>query len=103
MPGAPDHDAVEVINGQGQGPWLLVCEHASNLIPSEFDGLGLDAAARQSRRQQAAPAHQLAVSQHLELALRALLHHRRGVGAGPGSGESTGSCGVGSTSASRPD
>ena len=48
MPGAADHDAVEVINGQGQGPWLLVCEHASNLIPPEFDGLGLDASARQS-------------------------------------------------------
>jgi predicted N-formylglutamate amidohydrolase len=34
--------AAQVINAQGKGPWLLVCEHASNEIPPEFNGLGLE-------------------------------------------------------------
>lgn len=32
---------VEVINPEGRGRVVLVCEHASNLIPPHLDGLGL--------------------------------------------------------------
>ncbi|MBC8718291.1 N-formylglutamate amidohydrolase [Ochrobactrum sp. Marseille-Q0166] len=32
---------VIVVNGNGNSPWLLVCEHASNFIPERFKGLGL--------------------------------------------------------------
>lgn len=32
---------VRLINSQGSSPFLLVCEHASCLIPPQFDGLGL--------------------------------------------------------------
>lgn len=39
---------VEVRNESGDGPFLLVCEHASNFIPPEYDALGLDAAALRS-------------------------------------------------------
>lgn len=39
---------VEVRNESGDGPFLLVCEHASNVIPAEYDALGLDAAALRS-------------------------------------------------------
>ena len=38
--------AVEIIRPDGQGPVVLVCEHASRLIPSDFDGLGLNEAAQ---------------------------------------------------------
>ncbi|TDK41341.1 N-formylglutamate amidohydrolase [Antarcticimicrobium luteum] len=41
-------DAVEVINPEGAGEVVLLCEHASNHIPARYDGLGLDAAARAS-------------------------------------------------------
>lgn len=41
-------DAVEVLNPQGVGPALILCEHASHHIPASLDGLGLDAAAAQS-------------------------------------------------------
>lgn len=41
-------EAVEVINPQGAGGVLLLCEHAANHIPERYDGLGLDAAARDS-------------------------------------------------------
>ena len=38
----PSQEAVvEVINSSGQGEFLLVCEHASRFIPSQFDNLGL--------------------------------------------------------------
>ncbi|PWE33889.1 N-formylglutamate amidohydrolase [Maritimibacter sp. 55A14] len=37
-----------LVNPGGSGHALLVCEHASNHVPAEFDGLGLDAAARAS-------------------------------------------------------
>ena len=40
--------AVEILNGDGGGPALIVCEHASNHIPAEWGDLGLDAAARES-------------------------------------------------------
>ncbi len=39
---------VEVINPQGTSDIVLVCEHASSFIPSEFHDLGLDAEARAS-------------------------------------------------------
>jgi predicted N-formylglutamate amidohydrolase len=42
--GAP----VEVVNPSASAPLLLVCEHASNHIPTEFADLGLDPATRQS-------------------------------------------------------
>jgi predicted N-formylglutamate amidohydrolase len=34
-------DVVEVINPSGKGGFLLVCEHASNFIPPEYENLGL--------------------------------------------------------------
>lgn len=40
--------AVEVINSEGLGPVLLLCEHASNHIPARYDGLGLPAEAATS-------------------------------------------------------
>lgn len=39
---SPSFDAVETVNGDGTGPLLFVCEHASNFIPSEYGTLGLD-------------------------------------------------------------
>jgi len=41
---ANDH----VINKNGRGQIVLVCEHASNAIPAEYSDLGLDAATLQS-------------------------------------------------------
>lgn len=46
---APDADwppPVEMINADSSSPILLLCEHASNHIPSEYNGLGLGAEAR---------------------------------------------------------
>lgn len=40
--------AAEVINPGGTAPVILICEHASNFIPRRLEGLGLEAAARQS-------------------------------------------------------
>lgn len=40
--------AVRVLNRHGRGAAVLVCEHASRMIPAAFGGLGLDAAARVS-------------------------------------------------------
>ncbi|MCF6321409.1 MAG: N-formylglutamate amidohydrolase [Rhizobiaceae bacterium] len=34
-------NVVEVINPAGNGPFVLVCEHASNFIPEEYRNLGL--------------------------------------------------------------
>lgn len=51
MPGGrPDAEkhAVELINPQGAGPALLLCEHAANHIPARYEGLGLSAEARVS-------------------------------------------------------
>jgi predicted N-formylglutamate amidohydrolase len=39
---AADHAVVDVFNRTGEGPFVVVCEHASNEIPPEFRGLGLD-------------------------------------------------------------
>ena len=41
-------DVVTVTNRAGRGRVVLVCDHASNIIPERFDGLGLDEAARHS-------------------------------------------------------
>jgi predicted N-formylglutamate amidohydrolase len=40
----PDRPAVEIINESGSSPVVLLCEHASNFIPPEYEGLGLDPA-----------------------------------------------------------
>ncbi|MHA1546241.1 MAG: N-formylglutamate amidohydrolase [Alphaproteobacteria bacterium] len=37
----PADDVVEVTNPAGAGKFVLVCEHASNHIPAEFNNLGL--------------------------------------------------------------
>jgi predicted N-formylglutamate amidohydrolase len=42
-----DWTAVQVTNGSGRGPVLLICEHASDFIPQDFD-LGLSPAAQAS-------------------------------------------------------
>lgn len=34
--------AVEVLNEHGRSPFVLICEHASNHIPAEYNKLGLD-------------------------------------------------------------
>ena len=36
--------AVEALNANGRSPVVLLCEHASNFLPEEYAGLGLDAA-----------------------------------------------------------
>ena len=36
-------EAVAVDNRSGAGPFVIVCDHASNYIPREFEGLGLEA------------------------------------------------------------
>lgn len=43
-----ESDAVEVLNEDGEGAVLLLCEHASNFIPERLNGLGLDQSARTS-------------------------------------------------------
>jgi len=40
-----DSEAVKLTNPAGTGNFLIVCEHASNHIPTSFAGLGLDDAA----------------------------------------------------------
>lgn len=54
---------VEVINPGGAGAILLVCEHASNAIPVEFDDLGIGAATKASHA--AWDPGALAVARHL--------------------------------------
>jgi predicted N-formylglutamate amidohydrolase len=39
------NEVVEVVNPEGAGDILIVCEHASKQIPASFGNLGLDAAA----------------------------------------------------------
>ncbi len=39
---------VQCLNAGGAGPVVLVCEHASNHVPEDYDGLGLSPDARQS-------------------------------------------------------
>lgn len=42
------HGSVQLINAQGKGEVVFVCEHASCFVPDEFAGLGLDADALKS-------------------------------------------------------
>ena len=45
----PSRDgAVEIANPSGRGNLVIVCEHASNFIPADLDGLGLDEETLQS-------------------------------------------------------
>jgi len=37
----PGREAVAVVNPDGQGPFVLVCDHASNWVPLSLGGLGL--------------------------------------------------------------
>jgi predicted N-formylglutamate amidohydrolase len=37
-------DPVEVLNPEGASPIVLLCQHASNYIPPEYEGLGVSAA-----------------------------------------------------------
>ncbi|MEO1249605.1 MAG: N-formylglutamate amidohydrolase [Pseudomonadota bacterium] len=46
--GPRDGPPVEVINANGGGPMVLVCEHASNFIPASLNGLGLPGEAKDS-------------------------------------------------------
>ncbi|ABS16582.1 MULTISPECIES: N-formylglutamate amidohydrolase [Brucella/Ochrobactrum group] len=41
-------EPVSVFNKDGESPYLLVCEHASNFIPETFEGLGLGGDALQA-------------------------------------------------------
>jgi len=41
-------EAYEIINADGAGPAVILCEHASNHIPADYDGLGLEPSARDS-------------------------------------------------------
>lgn len=41
-----DWTAVEVLHGTGQGPFVLVCEHAARHIPADLNDLGLQDPAR---------------------------------------------------------
>lgn len=47
-PERDDSDAVEVLNPQGRGAALILCEHASNKIPERYQGLGLSESDQQS-------------------------------------------------------
>lgn len=42
--GAGEPPAVEILNADGLGSAVLVCDHASNRVPQRLDNLGLDAA-----------------------------------------------------------
>ena len=35
---------VRITNCDGKGPFVFICDHASNFVPDEFAGLGLDRA-----------------------------------------------------------
>ena len=37
-------EACEIVAGRGHGRLILLCDHASNRIPEEYVGLGLEAA-----------------------------------------------------------
>lgn len=43
-----DSDVVEVVSAQATGPVLILCEHASDHIPTQYQGLGLSPEARKS-------------------------------------------------------
>jgi len=60
--GAEEGPAVEVVNRNGSGPVILACEHASNRIPTLFNGLGLTAAQQETHVAWDPGARSLAVS-----------------------------------------
>lgn len=60
-----------LVHPAGSGPILLICEHASNRIPKEFDGLGLSDSAKESHVAWDPGAY--AVAQHLTALLDAQL------------------------------
>jgi predicted N-formylglutamate amidohydrolase len=62
---------IAVVNAQGKGPVLLLCEHASNFIPAGYGGLGLPA--RDLERHIAWDIGAGAVARHLAEALDAWL------------------------------
>ena len=69
---APDASTViRIENAGAQGPFVLLCDHASNRIPPEFGDLGLDEAAR--RAHIAWDPGALGVSRHLSALLDAPL------------------------------
>lgn len=39
---ANEKNPVIVLNGQGQSSFVLLCEHAGNILPKALDGIGLD-------------------------------------------------------------
>ncbi|WP_321393225.1 N-formylglutamate amidohydrolase [Emcibacter sp.] len=41
-PTAEQHEAYEVLNPHGKANIVLICEHASNFIPDDYDNLGLN-------------------------------------------------------------
>jgi len=45
---AADTPAVQIINESAEGPFVLVCEHASNRIPAVFEHIGISEQAQQS-------------------------------------------------------
>jgi len=64
-------DSVERVNPGGSSSVVLVCEHASNRIPEQYDNLGLSDAARQSHI--AWDPGAMAVARHLSQRLDAVL------------------------------
>lgn len=66
-----DGPAVEILNPRGEGPMLLVCEHASSRIPEALGDLGLHSEARESHV--AWDPGALAVARHLAEAFDAPL------------------------------
>ena len=66
-------DPVAVENRAAPGPFLILCDHASNFIPAEYDSLGLGAAELEAHI--AWDPGALAVSRQLARALDATLVH----------------------------
>ena len=66
---------VTVQGGEAPGPFLIVCEHASNAFPSAYGTLGLDAEARQAHI--AWDPGALGVARRLAANLKAPLVHAR--------------------------
>ncbi|GGX51164.1 N-formylglutamate amidohydrolase [Tateyamaria omphalii] len=64
-------NVVQITRGDAASPVVLVCEHASHLIPDEFDNLGLPEAAKRSHIAWDPGAHEVAshMSQHLQAVL----------------------------------
>jgi predicted N-formylglutamate amidohydrolase len=71
--GRPSVPAVSVENAEGDGPFVIVCDHASNRIPVELGSLGLPPEAREAHI--AWDPGALGVARHLAAALDATLVH----------------------------